>query len=309
MSNQTMATKSRIVLNSVAYPVYPNCAIEAPENYSLPVILGNLTQINQGDGFIMPYITVSFAVRDANDNILKRGGGAGTGLLDYLINRTNDSAFESTNIGLFEFWNGRQRYYMANTKLDSMTFSCSKGDDLHIAARFCGTSLDVDNSAPSTAWTSSTARMIKFNDITYGTALADVMLSWSLTYSNNHSPDMTLGGNVATSESRRFPMQCNAGIPTCTFDCVIQAIDALSNSNQGLLANDTDLTTTATITVTNKASTRSVTFTIPRVANQTPRNTRVTLPKNFKNFSYNVMPVGASAATDYPLTVANSTLF
>ena len=269
-------------------PVYAGTGINVPMNWQIPQILGNYVQINYCDGIRMPALMVNFSPFDQSLGLFNDASG---GLLYYLLERTSGVTHDTISLGTVEFWDGRLNYQIGGAKLESLTLATSRGDQLRVASAFVGTSLTLSEVAPTWADFNANARIIAYDWINFSGALANIVASFSLTYSNNHTPDPSLNGTW-------WPSQVNASTATASFSITTQAADYGSagqnipyNGPLANGANSTLLCSPPSFPYGSGYGAGNVSFQLRTgpLLNQTPHNGAATAPRNMKSFAYSIL--------------------
>lgn len=295
MTAQTQWYRSAIVFGYLGVlPTYPGAMLECPENFAIPPLMGNYWAVNYGPGLKQPFLTCQFAIRDTSADDILAGTVGGNynspaGLLDYLFSRSNDCAHNTPSLGTMEFWDCRSRVVMENAKADAFQLSGSKGSDMLLSVRFCGTSCDMDTTTPTgltgfTGW--HDANILRFPSVNFTDEFEDIVWSFNMSYTNSHNPDLSLEGS-------EFPSSCDAGQKVASMALVVQAADGLSNSQNGPVANGGD------INLQISGTGRSLTLTMPNVLNTTPRNRSIAIPRTMRAYQYYCL--GGDGTTIPPL--------
>jgi hypothetical protein len=275
--------KSKIVFGTnTCYPCYPPATMEAPENDAAPPIIGNYGLFHTGDGLIQPYLDVRLAVRDFANEVLS------STFLGHFFSRSGDAAHDTTAIlNGVSVWDGYKCMALSGVKADSLTIACSKGDDITFTARFVFTGITesaVDPYGAFSGW--STDRVLRFNAVTFGGGLANRPWSFTLSYSNNHHPDMALDGT-------RYPAAWNAGMWTAGFQMTVQAQDQVAVPGAGTIPDETAIAFTIAGTPP-----RAITLTVARPSNQNKKGRAIQPPRIMRAYqflclggAYNTAPV------------------
>lgn len=283
-SAQTVWYKSQIKIGATAIPCYPNARLTCPMNWAIPAIIGNYWQYSYGVGLRQPAVDVTFAVRD------KTGEALSSTLLGMFFTRSADGAHDTTAVsGGIQFWNGRSGFTLGGAKAESFTMGCSKGDEIRFSARFVGTSITPLGAAPGvTAWDSS--RILRFKAVNFGGSLANIVWSFNLSFSNNHTPDLSLNGS-------EFPADQNAGMQTAGF-----VISAQESDSATIEALDSSGPFSQTIVITGTGG--NLTLTLNGLLNQTPNERDVRVPRIMRDYSFACL--GGSGQTTPPITFAST---
>jgi len=283
-SAQAQFYTSYLSFGGLMIPIYPGARLSAPRNYVAPPLVGNFWILNEGDGFTNPSVDVQVAVRDVAQEALGLTGviGVGSKFLDYALIRSADSANDTAILpGGVVFYNGVRALLLENAKFDSFSLSASKGGDITMRARFCGTDV-ISTTTPSLVpW--STARLLRYNKVTFAGALAGIVWSVDAGFSNSHSPDMSMNGTTG-------PAAQNAGMLGATLQLTGQAAD---DATMGGIS-------TAAFTIAGSNVTR--TFTFGNVHDQTPDDLSISIPRNMREHSY--LCKGVDGSTSGPLVVS-----
>lgn len=294
MANQTAFYSSYVEIGGANYPVLGNGArLSAPANWAIPPIIGNLWQVNYGAGLVSPVVDVNFAVRDKASEVLA------TAFLNTFLTRSADAANDTSILsGGIVFWNGRSGFTLNNAKADSFVLSCSgKGADLNLSARFLGTSITALGAVPAGApygsapiiWDKSP--LLRFASVSFGGALANVVWSFSLSFSNNSNPDLALDGTTG-------PSNINAGLQTCGLQYTVQAATT-SVIDNGLLPPPSS-PTALTIVITGANITR--TFSLSNPIDATPNELTTNVPRVMR--SHQVIALGLPDGATGPLVIS-----
>ena len=292
MSIQTPFFNAAVIIgNGMPIPAQPGARLSNPLNYAAPPIIGNTYQWNYGPGVRQPSVDINLICRDIADTDNSGTGlgeAFGSSLLYSFFSRTTDGAFdtyavgtESAPTGTVTYWDGVSGFTLTGAKAESFTLSCSKGDDLIMSCRFVFTGATTLGAAP-TLPTWSSAPLLKFNSLSFASALANLPWSFSLSYANNHTPNMALNGSV-------YPVAWNAGIPTAGFNMKVQAVDTVP-------VNGTPIE----ITITGAASGKSRNFTINNPLNNTPDDRNITAPRVFRDHTYLCLGIAGRDASGSP---------
>jgi hypothetical protein len=316
---QSIFYKSVVLINGTAYSILPNgTRISAPKNYSIPPIIGNYWQFNFGAGLRQAVVDVAFVPLDSTTGVISDT------FLNYALTRTNDTSHDTSVIGPIAFWNGRDGFTLTNAKMESFSISSSKGQPISFSARFVGGQLLPIGaySSPFTTWDSSTYTttqmqqsrlpILQFMSVNFLGGLANVVWSFNLTFSNNHTPNIPLDGS-------EWPIAQNAGMQTVAFNCMVQAatlkaVDINYNSSYGTVPDNSPATgapdntvpgslTTIQFTITG-ATMGAVTFTLNNPVDQTPDEHDVQAPRLMRSHQYSCLGGGANGQALAPLVMS-----
>jgi hypothetical protein len=248
-----------IIIGGVHIPCRPGAVLTAPDNWQVPPIIGNAYQWNYGVGLISPMVDVELVIRDITSEALS------TAFLNYFTGRTSDVSNDTNELTSdIVFWDGRSGFTLGGAKAESFTISCSKGDDIRMAVRFVGTSISSVGTSPTLdSWT--IAPVLRFKAVTLGGALANIAWAFSLSFSNNHTPNLALDGT-------QYPTAQNAGIPTASLDLTLQAADTPPATGTPIV-----------ITIAGSVLTRVITIENPLFG--TENNRSVQAPRVMRQFS------------------------
>ena len=271
------------------YPVLPGARFTCPKNYAVPPIIGNRWALNIQEGARQPMVDLSFQVLDDANGVM------GLTFLNYFLSRTNDAADDTYVIGngSLVFFDGYRTVVMNGIKADSFTLSTSRGDNLNLQARFCGSSIDITQGAPTfSGW--SRNPLLKFQSVNFTSApFTNNIWNFNLSYSNNHSPNAALNGSS-------FPVEMNAGMLSSAFSCMVQTnsnfVDnGMSWNAGGTYTNQeviyqggvgTYLSPQSIVFTIQGNNVGTRTFTIPDPVNNTPDDVSITLPRIMRSYSY-----------------------
>jgi hypothetical protein len=208
--------------------------------------------------------------------------------------RSPDVAHDTPEIpGGITFFDGRRAITLNGAKADSFVLSCAKGENISLRARFCGAGLSkvTTTSGSYPGWSSKP--LLRFKAVRFNGILQDKVWRFTLSYTNNHNPDLALDGT-------NFPMAQNAGFMQCGFSFMVQASDA-DAINTGLFNMDTN-NPGGTIQFTLTGGTYpGMTVTLPNVVTDSDDNGALTMPRVMRN--YDCTCLGASSQLDPPIVI------
>lgn len=298
---QTLYYGAIVAVNGIAYPCRSNASIAVPHNYQVPESLGSYYPWHYVEGLRQPVVALSFLVRDSSRST--QPSVLGAGFLSLFLNRVANAfgvPTEAPSAGDIVFWDGYRGFALHNSKADAFRISTSKGQDVTFTAQFCGTSLTAlgANSGPgNVAGTAPTfngwdrSPVINFASVSLdpwssGLGLSgnygflghadgrDYPLSASLTYSNNHQPNMSLNAS-------HFPSECNAGVPVASMQ--------VSCKTEDYCPSDGD-----SVYMYINGATTGLTFCMPYIINESDTNLQVPAPRVIR--SYNLIGLGAGGS-------------
>jgi hypothetical protein len=280
----TQFYKSVLLIGSTPIPAYPGATLRCDKNWAIPPIIGNYWQWNYGIGFRQPVVDINLVVRD------KAGEALSASFLNMFTTRSADAAHDTTAItGGIQYWDGRTGFTMNGAKADSFSISCAKGEDIQMSVRFVGTTITALGSAPVvSAWDNT--QILRFKGVNLGSAMTDKIWRFGLSFSNNHSPDMSLNGS-------EFPAAQNAGMMTVGFNCRAQAADAAA-----IEALDASGPFAQTVVITG--STKTCTFTLNGLLANNPSDRVITVPRNMRDYVWSCL--GGDGQTTAPLTISST---
>jgi hypothetical protein len=240
-----------------------------------------------------------------------------------------------------DFWNGVRGIHLNFAKADSFVLSITNGQNISLRARYCGADIvpigvpGIPGEPPSFVGYGNSTLLsfanVNFMDYTlvddvFALAsgpndLQDICQRFTLSYSNNHNPDLGMWGS-------NFPKAQNAGARSAGLTATVQAAAGI---DPGFLG--TTLMTSALIIGTSVYGTGSPYDSAPAFANypatavnesgalalvlnnmsacETPDNLSVTTPLNMMNHTWNLTGIaGLPAGGDnYGWTNAQITPF
>lgn len=282
-TQQTQFYKAGLKIGAVTYPALPGMRISVPKNFAVPPIIGNYWQLNYVEGMRQPMVECNLVARDVAGEV------ASAALFDLFHTRTADVAHDTVPIpGGISFWDGTSGWLLNGAKADSYTISASKGEDIAISMRFVGTTIAALGAAINPGWSSNPP--LRFQNLVFGNQLADIPWMFSLSFSNNHHPDMSLNGSV-------FPAACNAGMMTAGLNVRVQAQDVVPNGGPTSIA----IIGHGTSQDTPNGATY-LTFTLPNIALSTPDDKQVEVPRVMRAYQY--ICLGGDSQATPPLSVA-----
>jgi hypothetical protein len=243
--------KSQVILAGTAYPVAPNGAnLSWDQNFQAPAIAGNFCQQNYIEGFQMPTMDLNFVLLDGSSSVLPITASF---LNSTFMTRSNDyqhdiSAITASFFDGFSGWSGFKvkggNWSLRGGKNMSLQFSAG-----FAAFRGSGDSAPSSITSAPAAYTAFAGAPLHFQCLSFlknGSAF-DGINQFSLSYSNNLTPDMTMQGS---GPQRTFPIDVNAGMPTASLSLTFQA-DAVSYIDPGdtldILVVQNSLTTRFTV--------------------------------------------------------------
>ena len=290
----TQFYRAVVLVGGIQYPIIPTAGFSCPKNFIIPPIIGNLWQFNYTEGFQQPSVDLIFIPRD------KGASGAfsevfSSTFLNYFLRGTADDT--STISGGLVFWNGQDGWTLSGAKADTFSLSVAQGQLIGFTARFLFNGITYLSTAPSfTAWDNSAPLIGKNAAVSFGSA-AQTGSVWNLglTYSNNHTPDMSLNGT-------NFPTDNNAGMQTAALNFTVQAAQGIQGGTTAVPDNNpvpSSLTTVSCI-ITGVNGTR--TFTVNNPIDQIGNNREVPLGRVMRPHSY--VALGGTATTTSPLTIS-----
>jgi hypothetical protein len=296
---QTAFYKGFALLGGAQYPIL-GWNFNADPQRNLPAPLGNWGQYNWSEGFIRPFINLNLLVRDwdtAQASVLS------STFLDPFFTRSADAAHDTTAItnGLV-LWNGRAGWTCAGVKPEAFTISGGKGEPVTMSASFCAAEVTRLLVAPSlTAW--SATAPVTFKGVNFTNELADRVQRFNLSYSNNHTPDMTLNGKYG-------PAAWNAGMWTSGLQVTVQEADAdalagyFSTDGTTMVGGLNDVTDVSLVINGQNAHAAALTLALNNLLVQNPNSNATQQPRLLRDISLTVRPATGQGC---PLTKTSST--
>jgi hypothetical protein len=238
--------KSRVKLNNQAFPILPNGAtLSWNKNHVVPFLAGNFWQVNYIEGLQVPMFDVNFAMLDGNS----ANNPLVAAFMGLFLDRSNNyghdvSAFAADNI----LMDGNNLLTFPNLKANSFMISGSKGDDIAMSANFMvysasGVPITVAD-APThslsdyTYFSGNPLRFQSLNFLLNGTTALENIVSFSFSFTNNLTADLSMRATTSTSPDvtfdtsgstplsatyqSPFPVDCNAGQMACSARFVMQ---------------------------------------------------------------------------------------
>lgn len=322
---QTPFYKGIILIAGVPYPVYPGAQLLCPRNYVAPPIIGNFWRLNYSQNVRTPTIELSMVVRD------KASEALGATFLGYAFARSGDTANDTLIIGAGDgtindgliFFNGRIGFQLICAKLDSFQMSSSKGDDLRFVCRFVGTELrpltgtaagevsqgimtasGISNAnviAASAQWTNVPLMRFQHATWTYGVIGTETAINnfsrWSISFSNQHTPDPSLNGTVWASAQ-------NAGERMASMSALVQAADTYVDNDGVFAPYGGGLPLQMNLRYTGPKSGSTAVLTVPNAMNSSADNLGITQPRVMQPVDY--FCIGKDGQTTGPLVLTSS---
>lgn len=293
---QTPFFKSWVEIGGVMYPAYPgSLRMICPVGYVVPPIIANYWQWTYGVGLRVPVMEAQLCVQDIAASCFS------TTFLNFFMTRSGDAAFDTPAIaGGIRMWNGRRGFKMVTgVKADSFTLGSSAGEPLRFTVRFTGTDYAAFSGGEATAapgllpnWTRD--NMLTFSAVTWGGPLDDAVWNWNLSYSNQHTPDLSHNGTP-------FATAQNAGSPSAGLSLLVQAATlpeiVLPNGNGSFPPP----VTPSTLQVVTAGAVVNRTWTLSNPVIQNPQDVVVQAPRNMNEF--NLMCLGGDGNTIGPLVI------
>ena len=279
--------KGILQIGGLNIPCYPGASFAVPKNWQVPQVIGNYWAYHYTSGFQSPVVELQLVVRDVTTECLS------TTFLNYFLLRgqgvvgtdSNDPISDDTTpiAGGINFWNGRQGFNMTGVKADSFSLSCGKGEQIRMTARFAGTGMTVLSAAPTfTKWTSDP--ILNYKAVNFTGSLANIVWNWNTSYSNNHTPDMSLNNSD-------FPAAHNAGTRVAMLDYMLQASSA----------QPADLTGIG-ITIAGATLTRNLNF--ASILDGNPSDLTVSAPRSMRRHQLQILGTDPQDPTKAPLTIS-----
>jgi hypothetical protein len=137
-----------------------------------------------------------------------------------------------------------------------------------------------------------------FANVNFNSPLNDSVVSFELTYQNNHTPDPSLNGNQANSISG-FANAINASTATATLGLTFQSADYSGSGTEfgGLIAQGGS----AAIRF-DPGSTPGYTYTTGALILQNPNDRQLTMPRQFISTAYAIVGGANSVAVQWNTT-------
>lgn len=214
------------------------------------------------------------------------------------------------------FFDGVTCTFMGGVKLDTIRISFAKGQDIGFDCTFVGTWARQFNPssgemAALMATNSDCNQVMRFNNVgiedpASGTnPFADKVFGMTLTYSNNHTPNMGLDGTV-------YPIAQNAGMPSAGVSLTLQGLDSVPGDINAVLT-EKGIAFTVYGSWDNDAvswlNKPRATFTIPNLVVYNPYDRSGTLGRVLRNYSYTALgscnTPNATAGSPIGITLAN----
>lgn len=278
--------------NTNYLPVLPGVRLSAPHNWDIPPIAGNYVQTNYGEGARTAVLTFQVAVLGGGSTTpMETSIFAGSpNLFDLLLARSADGAHDTTPQD-WTFYDGRVTWTLASAKVERVSMSCARGQRLTLDVTVVAPSLTgvVDSSPGLTNNVAFSGQVMTFANINFGgtsSALANKVVSFELTYQNNHTPDPTINGITAVGTASGFPNAMNASTATATLGLTYQLSDATDSAKEfgGVLAQGAF----ASLSITPAAIKKAV-LTTGTLLMQNPNDRALTMPRQFVSVAYAVL--------------------
>lgn len=184
------------------------------------------------------------------------------------------------------FVDGARLILLYGVKIESVRLGTAKGSDLTFDVNFVGTgfySYDIDKTNLGSdaiqalvqsmlATSGECAAQVRFASVTFEeAALADTVFGFTLSYNNNHTPNMALNGSYT-------PGQYNAGMPSGGLSLNLQALDVPPGHLSGL--------SSAGATLRIETATRLFRLSIPRLVIENPYDASAPLGRLMRQYGY-----------------------
>lgn len=221
MGNMIQWYKGMVMWDGILLPVVANGAsLDWNTNYSVPALAGNYHEQNYIEGVQIP--TCDLQLLSVDGEATKNPILAT--FINKIMTRSADAAHDVTGYD-FSFFDGYSGWSGFKAKANSFNIRGAKGEDVGISMQLMcykpvASTITSITTAPTThnGWTGAPVRFQSLIFKKNGTAF-DGVVSFNLTYSNGLTPDMSMGG----AAQQVYPIDCNAGLPTCALQLVFHA--------------------------------------------------------------------------------------
>lgn len=289
-------------LNSTVVLVRPGASLAMPRNPDMPHPIngaGNAGIVNHADGLHFPVVNIPTIPMDTGAENWLSAAAFNALFVTKSASPVGDLS-ELTNLFISDngsVGNGIGSYKINKAKGAGFSLVCRKGQGIGLNLRFAGRNITkaVGGDRPTVALLGSP---LMFDRVALGTEMdGRGIVGFTINYDTALTPNMELDGTL-------YPVEQNAGLPTCSITIEYNALDTVSALGFDLATNswvDVDDVDFSLQTVSGGSPVTMV-FTLSRLKIRNPFDRQTQANRVQRTFSYDV--IGKSTSVPYPLGIA-----